>query len=294
MTITTRLLRRLKKLFEKKRTLGRLNRWQEAFCVWNAERLGISVAESRRRYEESWTAFATGHGRDEYRDFCTRSHRVFSVIANDRGAEVYEAYRLHGLLHFLRMLSYEEHTWPESHPIFSDLPPGPLTVLDFGCGLAQASITLAESLRRRGRDARLFFADIPTLRRDFLLWFCRRLGLPAEFGECTKERPIPDLPPCHFCIALEVLEHLHEPLTYLEAINGSLHSGGFLLTNVRDHQSEFMHVSPNLTKVRDRLVERGFAEITPYVLYRKSSSTDWSAASAQRQVETMQATATQG
>jgi hypothetical protein len=47
--------------------------------------------------------------------------------------------------------------------------------------------------------------------------------------------------------------------------------GGFLITSVADHRPEFMHVSPDLRALRDRLARLGYRELKRHTLYRKPS-----------------------
>lgn len=46
-----------------------LNDWREAFCRWNAQRLGISLEESLSRYRRSRTVFRSGFGDSKIREF---------------------------------------------------------------------------------------------------------------------------------------------------------------------------------------------------------------------------------
>jgi SAM-dependent methyltransferase len=250
--------------------LATLNSWQEAFCDWDAERLGTHPDESRSRYRESWGLFKGGHGGGEFRHFCGTSHELYRVFFDDSPAEIFDAYQFHGLMHFLRQLSYSEPTWSDDHAILRSLAgKGGIMISDFGCGLAQTSISLAKALRAQGASVRICLFDIQTMRLDFLAWLCERLGIPCTMVACSQQKPIPALPPSDVFVVREVFEHLHDPLPYLEAIDGALNGGGFLITNVNDHQAEFMHVSPNLDRVRRRLIELGYDEVRQYQLYRK-------------------------
>ncbi len=251
---------------------ARLNQTQTWFCDWNAERLGITVEDSRRRYAESWQALRGGHGGPEFRGYCVLSHTLFRVFYDDNPGEVYAAYRFHGPMHFLRMLSYAEPDWAADDPVVAHLRacPDP-RILDFGCGLAQRSRGLALKLQADGQTVGLDLVDIPTERKAFLLWLGGRLGIPTTFADCTPEAPIPPLGPCDACIATEVFEHLHAPLTYLEAMHAALRPGGLLVTNIADQKPEYMHVSPDLSDLRARLAELGYAELAPTRLYRKPS-----------------------
>jgi hypothetical protein len=88
-----------------------LNRYQQAFCEWNAQRLGIALDESRQRFEDSMRTFRGGHAGLTFRTFNDVSHSLYAVFANDTEREVYDAYRLHTPAHFLRQLSATRTPW---------------------------------------------------------------------------------------------------------------------------------------------------------------------------------------
>jgi SAM-dependent methyltransferase len=145
-----------------------------------------------------------------------------------------------------------------------------LRILDFGCGLAQNSRALAKLCRARGQQVqRLVLADIPTLRREFLIWVGHQTKLPVEILDCTSACPLPPLPHSNVVVATEVFEHLYEPLRYLIAFHEALEPGGYLYTQVADHRPEFMHVSPNLAAVRQKLAQLNYQELYPHQLYQK-------------------------
>ena len=247
---------------------------QELFCQWNAERLGTSLEQSRDRYIRSWSAISNGHCGAEFRFFNELSHEIFGVFFDDNEREVFDGYIFHGHIHFLRMLSYGESEWKADHPIVQWLTSyETVTILDFGCGLARFSWSLANLLKTRGITVKLVLADIPTIRKPFLIWVGEKTGFPVTFLDCTIDTLIPDLPPCHVCIATEVFEHLHTPVLHLRKIDDALLPGGFLLTNVADHRPEFMHASPNLALLREALDKLDYEEIWHHVLFRKGAST---------------------
>jgi hypothetical protein len=92
----------------------------------------------------------------------------------------------------------------------------------------------------------------------------------TRFLDCTRETPIPPLPPCDVCFAQEFFEHVYDPISYMIAFDAALHPGGFLFTNVADHDAEYMHVHPELNRVRAHILDLGYAEILPNQLFRKS------------------------
>jgi SAM-dependent methyltransferase len=248
---------------------NRLNRWQEAFCEWNAERLGITLRESRDRFHHSWAALPEGHRGRAFKRHAHVHLELCRPFWSNTKPELPRAYAAHEPLQFLRLLSYDEPSlsaWPELHALDQRAEP---QIVDFGCGLAHLSTVWAEHLQKNGRAVKLCLVDLPLLHVDFLRWLCQRWNLPATLAVCTAENPIPALPPCDLCVATEVLEHVHNPMDYLLAFTAAIQPGGFLLTNLGDHSAEFLHVSPHLKPLREHLVAQGWKVLRPHRLYQK-------------------------
>jgi SAM-dependent methyltransferase len=245
-------------------------RTQEYFVEWNAERLGITVAESRARYLESWNVMPRGHSGPAFEKFHGQCYEVFKVFADDSPREVMDAYKVHGYVHFLNMLTYPEPQWTDADAIVRRLlGRSSVSILDFGCGLAQQSRTLAQYLRDKGLQVSVALADIPTIRKDFLLWWGKKADIPVTFLDCAADRPIPDLPPIDVCFALEFFEHVYDPVAYFKRIDQAMAGGGMLVTNMSDHHKEFMHVSPQLGALRESVRARGYEEIFTNFIYSK-------------------------
>ncbi len=243
---------------------------QVRFIEWNAERLGISEAESRQRYLQSWRTLEGGHRKQHYRRFNDLSYELYQVFHSDAKAEIYSAYAFHAPMHFLRMLSYREPQWGDDDTIVSALAGrDSVDIIDYGCGLAQQSRSLGGYLQEQGVQASLTLVDIPTLRKEFLLWLGERNALPTRFLDSTPETPIPTLPEADICFATEFFEHVYDPLPYFRNIHGALRAGGLLVTNVFDHHQEFMHVSPELEALRNELDALGYEALQPFRLFRK-------------------------
>jgi hypothetical protein len=247
-----------------------MTRTQEAFLQWNAERLGIPLEESKQRYAASSAVVPGGHGGSEFGKFNGVAHEVFRVFFDDSPTEVFDTYRYHGPMHFLVILTYPEPKWAATDLIVKELSNrSEVSILDFGCGLAQQSRTLAVYLRDHGIKVRLTLADIPTLRQEFLIWWGKQAGIPTTFLPCTLATPIPELPECDLCQTTEFFEHVHDPVAYFDRFDAKLARGGLLVTGIMDHHADFMHVSPQLGALRARIAERGYETLVDNRVLRK-------------------------
>jgi SAM-dependent methyltransferase len=248
-----------------------MTRTQEMFLEWNADRLGISLEDSKRRYAASWAVFPGGHLGRAFDKFNGDTHALFRVFFDDTPREVFDTYRFLGPLHFLTFLTYPEPAWKPSDLIVEELRRrgGRVSIMDFGCGLAHQSRTLAEFLRARGVEVQLTLADVATLRADFLIWWGKKVGIRTDFLPCTASVPIPGLPGIDICFTTEFFEHVHDPLAYFERIHDKLAHGGLLVTGVMDHHAGFLHVSPQLDLLRREIEARGYTELVPNRIFRK-------------------------
>jgi SAM-dependent methyltransferase len=247
-----------------------LNPYQEAFTRWNAQRLGITLDESRARLVASIRTLRGGHSGLAFRIFNDLSHAIYQPFVTDTEREVYAAYEFHSSAHFLRTLSQGPPNWPADHPVLRTFGGAPaVSILDFGCGMAQPSISLAQRLMALGTRPRLLLADIPTLRFEFVGWLAADWGIEARQYPCTPERPVPEIEKCDVLIAREFFEHVYDPVGYFQALDRFLLPGGMLVTNVADHHDEFMHVSPDLAPLRDSLVNLGYDTVLANRVFRK-------------------------
>jgi SAM-dependent methyltransferase len=245
-----------------------LTRTQRMFVEWNAERLQIPSAESLERYLSSWRSLPQGHSGADYREYCGLSYKIFKIFCDNNSTEVYEAYKFHAPFHFLRFLSYNPGNLVEDAVLDQLIGRDPIVILDYGCGLAQASHSLVERLEGKGSRAKLILVDIPTLMKDFLIWVGDKLSLPTEFIDCDIDTPYPTLPRCDICIATEVFEHIHDPIRAFRNIDDALAVGGYLIANIRDHGEEYFHVAPDLASLRAEVEERGYRNVGPSVFVK--------------------------
>jgi SAM-dependent methyltransferase len=246
------------------------NEMQQQFIVWNAERLAISTEESEDRFQRSLRVLQGGHSGASYRELNVHAHELLQVLYPDNPDDIYEAYRYFAPYHFLRMLAVPEPRWTDEEPLIREIRGmKQCRILDYGCGLAQKALALASYQRNRGVAVSLYLADIDTLRRGFLEWLCRKKEIDMYFLSCSQKTPVPELPKVDVIIAREIFEHIYDPLGLFNALDGVLVPGGVLLTNIRDHRDEFLHVSPNLEKLRNQIQLAAYEELISFKLYRK-------------------------
>lgn len=252
-----------------------MTRTQQMFLEWNAERLGISVEESKRRYAASSAVFPGGHVGRAFDKFNGNMHALFRVFFDDTRAEVFDTYQFLGPLHFLTFLTYPEPQWSQSDLIVKEAVHGRsrVSIMDFGCGLAHQSRALAQFLHDQGIAVTLTLADTATLRADFLTWWGKTVGIPTTFLPCTKSVPTPELPDMDVCFATEFFEHVHDPMPYFGHIDHKLADGGLLITGVMDHHAGFLHVHPQLQQLRLELQSRHYTELVTNRIFKKTPAT---------------------
>jgi SAM-dependent methyltransferase len=144
-----------------------------------------------------------------------------------------------------------------------------VSIVDFGCGLAQQSRALAEYLRDATVRVRLTLIDISTLHRDFLLQWGRRAGISTTFLRCTAGTPVLEWPECDLCLAVEFFEQVHDPVSYFNRMDAKLAMGGLLVTGIMDQRRDFMRPSPQLGMVRKRIEECGYETVVRERILRK-------------------------
>ncbi len=95
--------------------------------------------------------------------------------------------------------------------------------------------------------------------------------IPGTLTDCTASTPIPKLPGCDICIATEFFEHVHDPMKYFDEMHSALRNNGLLITNVANHKKEFMHVTPNLQSLRNKIQELNYEIFKKDKILRKTS-----------------------
>lgn len=146
---------------------------------------------------------------------------------------------------------------------------GVTTVLDYGCGIGEDGLWLAEA------GCCVTFADVECPSLEYLRWRIRRRGLESQCRVEVLDGSRPEVPGhWDLGICLDVLEHLVEPLPVVEFLTRSAEH-----LSVRPARSDAlhpMHLPQNDAlaegELDRRLAEAGFErsdEITPWFYARR-------------------------
>ncbi len=129
------------------------------------------------------------------------------------------------------------------------------THLDFGAGIGSGGILFA----RRGFQVTSADISSPLLR--FSEWRFRQRGLPGQFID-LKSHPLPHRA-FDIVTAMDVFEHLFDPVTAAEELCASLKPGGYLFgrfgTEIDEDQPQ--HIVKDFGPTFRRLQELGYAQV---------------------------------
>lgn len=127
--------------------------------------------------------------------------------------------------------------------------------LDFGAGVGSGSILFA----RHGFDVTL--ADISSTLLRFSAWRLDRRGLPATYVDLkTAELPVGAF---DVVTAMDVFEHLVDPVGTVDRLAATLQAGGFLYTRIAAEADEDrpQHIVQDFGPTFERLTALGFVRV---------------------------------
>lgn len=127
--------------------------------------------------------------------------------------------------------------------------------LDFGSGVGAGALLFAKN----GFDVAL--ADISSTLLGFCQWRLGQRDLPARFLD-LKEDELPDNA-FDIVTAMDVFEHLVDPVAVLNDLHRALKPGGFLFGRfaAEEDESHPQHIVLDFAPVFSRLAELGFKEV---------------------------------
>jgi 2-polyprenyl-3-methyl-5-hydroxy-6-metoxy-1,4-benzoquinol methylase len=167
---------------------------------------------------------------------------------NETEGEIYELMWWHTLSEDLSSLSYVT-------ALHFALREGCRSCLDFGAGVGSGSAVFA----RHGLKVGL--ADISSPLLAFSQWRFKLRGLPGEFFDLKRR----DLPGESFDMvtAMDVFEHLADPVEAIEKLWNVLRPGGFLFGRfgAEPNEDRPLHVVQDFDPTFRRLRELGFVEV---------------------------------
>ena len=142
--------------------------------------------------------------------------------------------------------------------------------LDFGSGVGSGAL-----LFRHG-NIETTLADISTTLLDFARWRFRLRSLPAHFVDLNST-PLPDAA-FDMILAMDVFEHLVDPVETVEQLWRALRQGGLLFARIHAETdpSHPQHIAEDFGPTFARMAELGFVEkwrdraLWGHVLFQKT------------------------
>jgi|2_EtaG_2_1085320.scaffolds.fasta_scaffold89728_1 SAM-dependent methyltransferase len=231
----------------------------------------ISYSEATKLIKLGSDSFNQGFSGASFRNYTEFFGEVFSFMQNDSEDQVHETYKFHAPMDFLRMLSYpicESHRDLELMKQFTDYlssleDRNNITVVDYGCGLAQLTISICNILKEDyNLSPKLVLMDIDRkIHKEFLFFLTKKYNIECQWINITKNNPFPRIPNFDYIHVKDTFEHIYHPEVLVDNINNSIKKYGILVGTVADEREEFMHATPNLSKVRKRLEKHGFKNV---------------------------------
>jgi 2-polyprenyl-3-methyl-5-hydroxy-6-metoxy-1,4-benzoquinol methylase len=204
----------------------------------------VGLAEVKRRCRA-----AVDTVKDEWTDEATRGDvRAIVQFYDQSPAMIYELMWWHTLdddqspLAYVTALEFARQHGCRSH-------------LDFGAGVGAGSILFA----RNGLETAS--ADISTTLQTFSQWRMDFRKLPARFIDLKTSR-LPDRA-VDFVTAMDVFEHLPDPVATVEALDSALRPGGYLFARLYAEKDEQrpQHIVMDFAPTFHKLDELGFVEV---------------------------------
>ena len=246
-----------------------LNSVDEDYIAYLAERRDVSAAVIRRAYIKVRHTHKFSD-----RNFGTLArviHDLFApVYGEETEASLQETHRFHAALHIYRHIGYSYYKLPRyallAKYILDEMDvEKPVTMIDYGCGLGYVPLAMY-ALRN---DCEIYLVDMDAGVLDFAAWRFTRHSIPHTVIGITSNDPYPAMPQHNMCIAVESMEHVREPLRAFANIHTAMEMGGLLVGNFKDHGAQFLHVSTDLSALRDA-VNAHYVAVKPK-MYRKIS-----------------------
>ena len=132
---------------------------------------------------------------------------------------------------------------------------GVKSILDFGSGVGSGGLLFVQN----GFDVTL--ADISSVMLDFCAWRFEQRALSARFIDLKKGR-LPQQS-FDFITAMDVFEHLTEPILTVDVLADALKPGGYIFGRFASEidPERPMHIVQDFAPVFARLGEKGFTEV---------------------------------
>ena len=246
-----------------------ITEWQQLFIEFIAYKRGIPIDQARQEYIDGWNSIPGGYRGPEFKRLIAQTADLASPLLGKTPEEVAKSYERFAELHLLRWTAYKLQLWPAQQEFLMEKRKhcSAFYIVDYGCGDAQKSLSLAKELISWDAYVNITFIDVPTLRKDFVLWATDQIGADSCWVDSSSKGPGERygdvIEAADVIIAWEVLEHVFNPEHTMSMILRSLGTHGHLVANINDHGREYFHVSTDLSKVRALMDRSGMGLVGP-------------------------------
>jgi len=242
----------------------------EDYIYFLMEKNNLKLEEAQKLFQMGWNCFGEeGFSGKNYGEFTEFYSEAYSWKYGPSEEIYHKTYEFHSSIDFFRMLGYPTYTCPRDLILYEELinhlkdldnqTDDIITIVDYGAGLAQVTLTLTKLLAEAGVKTKLIFIDIPRFtHKEFLEFIGNRHNLNIEFIDITNDNPYPKIPAFDFIQIKDVFEHVHKPEKIVDNIESSIRNFGIISATTEDEGPEMMHVTRDLKVVRDRFESYNF------------------------------------
>jgi len=240
----------------------------EELVAFLAERRDVSATTIRANYARVKSHFDFASG--DYRRLTLTICDLFSPIYGDETEKsLFATHQFYEALLLYRHISYSygngARCLEDARALLKLLGVRQPVVVDYGCGLGYVSMAMAQT----HPESKVYLVDMDSMVLDFAEYRFNRCGLNFEAIRVTQEDTYPQLPRHNLCIAVDVMEHLVQPMAAYRNICKAMEPGGILCGGFGNHGHQFFHVSPNLEELREALA-RDFRPMDKLSCYVKA------------------------
>lgn len=190
----------------------------------------------------------------------------YSAFDPDFKLNLNEYYKIHEKQIFLRFLKYSlnpkliEKKYARIYNYCIEILNKPLKVLEIGGGIPHGLI-YNNWKSKENICNKLTYVEADMLHTQFVKWYCKTksINLEIKLFPASKTPTIDGLD-FNFVFAKDIFEHLDDPKKLIRELAHNVKDNQILLCLDLEDKGDFttQHISPNLTILKDILIDNGF------------------------------------